>query len=55
LGVVVVVVMYTRLFIQNKILNKTISNLSFEKECIEKSIDAIHTRIETLRIEKKEL
>jgi len=38
-----------------KSLNKTISNLTFEKECLEKSKIEIHTRIETLEIEKKEL
>ena len=38
-----------------KFLKKTISNLTFEKECLEKSKIETHTRIETLQTEKREL
>jgi len=38
-----------------KSLKKTISSLSFEKECLEKSKNEAHIKIETLEIEKKEL
>ena len=38
-----------------KSLKKTISNLSLEKECLEKSKVEAHIKIETLEIEKKEL
>jgi len=38
-----------------KSLKKTISNLSLEKECLEKSKVEAQIKIETLEIEKKEL
>jgi len=38
-----------------KFLKKTICDLSFEKEGLEKSNNEFHTRIETHEIEKKEL
>jgi len=38
-----------------KSLKKIINNLSFKKECLEKSKDKAHIKIENLEIEKKEL
>jgi len=47
--------MWARLFVQNKIIQKTISHLSLEKECLKKSKVEAQIKIDTLEIEKKEL